>query len=176
MSPTRERLQQLYEYNPSTGKFVSLSYRGGRRSGETAGHVTAAGYRMIGIDRKHYRAHRLAWLYVHGYMPKGLIDHINGCRHDNRIENLRCVNPDENQHNSWRANANSTTGALGVSRCLRSGKWRAGIVVRGKKIWIGRYDTVEQASLAYLQAKAQRHATAPMFMLCRDAAGPPATY
>lgn len=44
--------------------------------------------------------HRVIWTYFNGEIPDGMqIDHINGDKKDNRLENLRCVTPYENTHN-----------------------------------------------------------------------------
>lgn len=47
------------------------------------------GYLIIKIKGKQYKAHRIVFALVHGRFPDGEIDHINGVRDDNRIENLR---------------------------------------------------------------------------------------
>jgi hypothetical protein len=56
-------------------------------------------YARIGIDGQNYKVHRIIFLYHKGYMPK-IIDHINGDRYDNRIENLREANTYQNRQNS----------------------------------------------------------------------------
>ena len=49
---------------------------------------------------RHYRVHRLVWEAFRGPIPDGYeIDHINTVRDDNRLVNLRCVTPKENQNN-----------------------------------------------------------------------------
>lgn len=177
MPLTQERLKEIYAYTSETGVFIRRVSVGGNRAGEQAGSIASNGYRIIGIDGHYFRAHRLAWLYAHGVMPDGQIDHINGCRADNRIMNLRVVTHAENQHNVWHPKANSTTGLQGVSRCARSGKWRAGIVVSNRKIWIGRFDTPELAHAAYIQAKAEMHPSALIAIKHRqESLGPPTLY
>lgn len=62
-------------------------------AGKVAGNIQtdSSGHKQISIyfDKKAHKAHRLAWIYVYGKVPKGIIDHINGDSLDNRIVNLR---------------------------------------------------------------------------------------
>jgi len=97
---TAARLREVLDYNPETGIFTNRIRRGSKgAAGAEAGTLTPTGYRNIVIDGRLYPAHRLAWLYVHGTMPKWTIDHINHRRDDNRIANLRDVPHRENCQN-----------------------------------------------------------------------------
>lgn len=77
------------------------------------------------------------------------IDHINGNRIDNRVENLRITTQRENQFN--RPNAK------GYCWIGENKKWRAQIRLNGKIIYLGLYDTEEEAHQAYLRAKPIYH-------------------
>lgn len=78
---TQHRLKELLHYEPETGVFTWKvdSRDGGRghRSGDTAGTL-AQGYTVIRVGKVVYKAHRLAWLYVHGSFPEHEIDHVDG--------------------------------------------------------------------------------------------------
>lgn len=149
---TQARLKELLHYEPETGVFTWLvtrrSYGGKISIGSVAGNPTFYGYRQIGADGCRYPSHRLAWLYIHGEMPKEHIDHINGIRDDNRIENLREANRFENLSNRGK-NKNNTSGYKGVWFNKKLGKWIAGITCNRKVIHIGVFDTPELAYESY---------------------------
>lgn len=152
-----ERLRELLTYDPLTGEFHwAVNRRGPARAGDLAGTIGNHRYWSIKLDGGRYLAHRLAWLYVHGMFPTADIDHINGCRTDNRITNLRDVCRSENTHNVRRPRSNSTTGVLGVQK-VPSGRWSASIGALGSTKHLGTFDTKELAGNAYLAAKAILH-------------------
>ena len=107
-------IKELLDYDKSTGEFTWICKRRGASKKKLAGTKTKIGYTMIMIDGKYYLAHRLAWLYVYGEMPKLSIDHINGKKDDNRIKNLREVTILENQHNFTKPNKNNKANLLGA--------------------------------------------------------------
>lgn len=149
---TQERLKELFDYNPMTGDFVRKVSRSGPKAhvGSVAGCDNGQGYIRIYVDGKPYKAHRLAWLYVHGSMPKE-IDHKNLNRSDNRIANLRAVSRGQNRTNCG-AYKNNTSGLKGVSLYKPNGKWKAQIQKDGKKLALGYFDTKEEAHSAYVNA------------------------
>ncbi|WP_372356945.1 HNH endonuclease signature motif containing protein [Xanthomonas sp. NCPPB 3443] len=116
-----------------------------------AGGITT-GYVLIKIDGRKYKAHRLAWLYVHGEWPAGDLDHINGCPLDNRISNLRIATNPQNQANRRRDRGKETPKGV---RVLPSGRYQARISVNKQLHHLGTFDTAEQAQQAY--ADAARH-------------------
>jgi len=123
---SRERIKELLFYN--NGKFIWRKSRGSRSAGEEAGSLTDKGYIAIKIDGVKYKAHRLAWLYVHGKWPTGEIDHIDQCKNNNSIENLRDISHKENMRNQLLRKTTSS-GKTGVSYSMRDKKWRASIQV-----------------------------------------------
>lgn len=113
------------------------------------------GYVCFKVGGRMYKAHRLAWLFVHGHFPNGHIDHIDGDITNNRISNLRDVAHSVNMQNQRKAMSSNSSGLLGVSP--NGSRWRAEIRVHGKKKYIGTFDTPQQAHEAYLIAKRQHH-------------------
>lgn len=152
-----ERAASLLAYDTATGIFTWKVARGCAAKGSPAGAPLGNGYIGIRVDGVRYLAHRLAWLLIHGEWPKGEVDHINGSRYDNRIENLRDVPRSLNQQNQARAQASNSTGALGVSKADAKGRFRARIFTNGKERHLGTFKTVEEASRAYVSAKRQLH-------------------
>tara|TARA_R110000744_G_scaffold194735_1_gene313664 strand:+ start:272 stop:757 length:486 start_codon:yes stop_codon:yes gene_type:complete len=153
---TQERLKELLSYNTATGDFTWLVDRNaGSYAGDTAGTLMNKGYIHIKVDGKMYLGHRLAWLYIHGSIPTNL-DHIDGNRVNNKIENLRPASSFQNAHNaSIRSDNNS--GYKGVGFHSMTGKWRARIRYMNKRKSLGLFDTPELAHKAYCQAADKLH-------------------
>ena len=123
-------------------------------AGNRAGTTDSGGYRQVQVDGKLIYEHRVIYEMHNGPIPDGMqIDHINGVRKDNRIENLRVVTPSENQHNRKEAK--------GFYFHKASGKFMARIDVDGKQIFLGRYETPVDARAAYLRAKRKYHVSTP---------------
>lgn len=129
-----------------------------KRQGDVAGSIDlSTGYRIVKIGGVRYKAHRLVWVYVHGVLPPHVIDHINGDRTDNRIENLRGVTQAVNMQNQIKPTAANKTGSLGVYWSERLAGFMAAVSVSGKKRRRGPYRTVERAAQAYLELKRAHH-------------------
>lgn len=155
---TQARLKEVLHYEKTTGIFTYIVSRKTTIIGTVAGSIWD-GYRRIYVEGKPFSAHRLAWLYVYGEWPKYEIDHINGIRDDNRIENLRDVSTSVNQQNVRYGKSDNVSGYLGVSRYknLKAKPWRAQILVSGKMIHLGYFETAEDAGVAYVKAKRIHH-------------------
>jgi hypothetical protein len=154
---TQEELKELLHYDSETGIFSWRNYRSGISKSKVAGTLDHHGYIRIKINYVIYEAHRLAWLYEYGVVPKGEIDHRNHNRSDNRIENIRDVSITINRQNQSIPQKHNKSGFLGVSLFKETGKYRAQITVEGKKKHLGYFDTPEQAHDAYVAAKRQFH-------------------
>lgn len=154
---TLERLKELFTYDPNTGHFVRNVGRCGRRAhaGAVAGAPNKKGHIYINIGKKKYAAHRLAWFYVCGKWPDGVIDHINGDKVDNRIANLRDVDFCVNQQNRRGANRTNSLGVLGVYKAKN--RYAAVISIDGVNKRIGSFLTPNDAHQAYLEAKRSNH-------------------
>lgn len=161
---TPERLRERLHYDPETGIFrwrVRPHRRSRRRAGDVAGYLQPQGYISIRIDTVGYRAHRLAWLYVYGCWPKPEVDHINRDRSDNRLANLREATRTQNAWNTD-AHASNTSGVRGVYWHKRAGKWHAQIAAHGQMIYLGLFDSIEEAGAAYRAAEIKRNSLQPL--------------
>lgn len=153
-----KRLREILDYNPETGVFrwkVMLAHR--RKPGDAAGSLTH-GYIEIGIENQSYRAHHLAWLYIHGKLPEGMIDHIDGNRANNAIANLRLATNQQNSQNKRQASPTKLSSKLlGVTWNADRQCWQAQIGHSGKNYYLGLYKTETAAHAAYLKAKLRLH-------------------
>ena len=146
---TQAELKEFFHYDPETGVFTRIKRVSGRcRVGDIVGSPDELGYLRFRVNGKKYRAHRLAWLYVYGSFPENEIDHINHDRSDNRISNLRQATRAENVWNSRKS---------GCSYDKQHSNYRARICKNGRRIHLGRFDTLKQAQEAYAKAAKQYH-------------------
>lgn len=163
-SITQKRLKELTIYDPTTGIFTSRrTNNGGLTEGEELGYISGAvrngtsnQYVCFMLDNKTYKRSRLAFLYVHGYLPK-IVDHINGNKLDDRIENLRECSANANAWNYPKPITN-TSGTKGLY--LREGKGYQVRVMQNNKshtkyFLVTRFnncwETTRQIAEAYLQ-------------------------
>jgi HNH endonuclease len=148
---TAKYLRTILRYNKRTGLFTWRINKGptARKNG-IAGSYNGQGYRDIMIDGTTYRASRLAFLYVNGRWPKNDVDHIDANRTNDAWKNLRPATRGQNCWNRKLSTAN-TTGAKGVDR-VKYGLYRAKIQHKGKVIYLGRFQTLNEAALTYATA------------------------
>lgn len=156
---TADRLRELLHYEPDSGVFVWRKTTSNKAlEGDVAG-CWSRDRLLIGINRRLYQAHRLAWLYVHGRWPVGVIDHINGDARDNRLANLRDVTQTVNQQNRRKACAGSTSQLLGICWAKERQQWVAQIRIPGQgKKTLGYRNSEAEAYELYLAAKRKYHA------------------
>lgn len=143
--PSQELIKSVLNYNKNTGVFTWIKKRSGFKVGSVAGSLTKLGYVQIGLFGDTYLAHILAWIYTYGELPTKNIDHRNGIKSDNRIDNLREATTLQNAQNRSAKSDASTSGYRGVEKRPR-GRWAAKIVVDGVVMSLGIYNTPEEAS------------------------------
>lgn len=167
---TQNQLKQLFSYDPVRGDLVwkdrpaedftsDRAYRMFRAkyAGKTAGSFDAYGYKIIRFKDKPYKAHRLIWCFVFGEFPpypEFEIDHVNGDRADNRIQNLRKCTKSMNQRNGS-MHVNNKSGVNGVHWVVRDNVWRATIVAGGTRKFIGNFKSLNEAASARLREEAE---------------------
>jgi hypothetical protein len=155
---TADYVKYLLDYDRETGIFTwkKIMASGRIKPGSIAGGRGQGRdqYTIITINKKRYKAHRLAWLIEHNEWPKQSLDHINGDGFDNRIANLRLCSFSENKANSARYK-NNKTGFKGVFWNKKLNKFTASLRVNGKGIFLGVFPSKEEAAQAYLNAAQQ---------------------
>lgn len=146
-----DKFHQRFEYRD--GKLFSKeNWHRLQRKGQEVGSVNNCGYLKVCVDSKNYLVHRIIYLMHHGKLPE-LLDHIDRNKLNNNIENLREA---DKELNSWNRDkqSNNTSGFRGVSWNKNAGKWHAYIKIKGKRKHLGLFSTPEEASEAYVKAKA----------------------
>lgn len=163
-------LRKLLRYEPDTGKLywherTPDMFKDGKHSaehncarwnirfaGKEAFTASSYGYKVGDIFGSRQSAHRVAYAISHGHWPKDAIDHIDGNRANNCIDNLRAVTWKEN-HMAMRVNRKSASSRFrGVSWDKKRKKWLSSIVANSKQKNLGRYESEHEAARAYDRA------------------------
>ena len=151
-----ELFSKWLSYDEKSGNLTWRMRRGPVRAGHVVKTVGGDGYFAVALYGKQYRVHRVAWLLHYGSWPEGDIDHINGDKVDNRIENLRVCDDERNQWNV--GSRGGVSKYKGVDWHKKTGRWRARIRVgKSRRIELGYYRTQEEAAAAYDRAADQYH-------------------
>lgn len=154
---TKSELKKILRYDPETGIFIWLVSRSCKRNiGDIAGHKNKNGYVKINIKGTLYYAHRLAFLYMTGKYPSEDVDHIDGDKHNNRWSNLRSATRSQNICNRGPTSKNST-GFKGVTFDKRRNKFIASGTINKKTRHLGRFDTPQEAYMAYTNFVRKAH-------------------
>lgn len=145
---TPQMVRECLSYDPQTGLLSWTTTRCGRGlAGAVTGSPTVKGYLRVRIFRNSYQSHRLIWFMVFGEWP-AQIDHINGDKTDNRLVNLRLANTSQNQHNKV---------CKGYYLNRQTGRYLVRTTVNGRRIFLGEFESEEDASRVYLTAHAKYH-------------------
>lgn len=153
---TLAQLKEKLLLDEATGTFTYAGKPRPRiRIGNQCGTLRKDGYLSTVISDNEYLLHRLVILWTTGELPIEEVDHINGCKTDNRPSNLRVVNRTQNNQNRVRAGVNSATGYLGVQS--HRDKYKASIRHNKESIHLGLFNTVEEAHAAYIKKKRELH-------------------
>ncbi len=138
-----------------TGEFIHLTNAGKDYLGKVAGSKDKRGYIRLAVDNnKHIQAHRAAFVYMEGRWPHEQVDHKNRNPSDNSWDNIRDSTNSTNRQNIG-VQANNTTGFTGVH--FVRGRFIARIGINKTKVYLGSFETAEQAAEAYKIAKKKYH-------------------
>ena len=106
------------------------------------------GYCQVVINGKTKKVHQLSAMAFLGHTPNGyeiIVDHKDNVKKNNALYNLQLI--------SQRENSTKDTNKITGSRFHKgSGKWGSSIVINGKNIYLGFFDSPEEASVAYMEA------------------------
>jgi hypothetical protein len=152
--PSKTFVMEWLHYDPASGLFTWMKEPAimDRDRGKIAGTIRENGYVFISLgDYGICAAHRLAWVYVNGDIPEGLeVDHIDGNPTNNAIGNLRLATSSQQKQNKS-VQSNSRSGLKGAyyHACRTGKKWRSQIKVADRLIFLGYFETAEEAHAAY---------------------------
>lgn len=160
---TQDFLKECVTYDPDTGIFIwntrplshfkdlhAWSVTNSIYEGKVAGRLNREGYIEITIGYKFYRAHRLAFLYMEGYLPENCVDHIDKNKSNNKWENLREVSIMCNGQNCNLAK-NNKTGITGVHLNKKTNKFISYIMTAGVAKRLGSFSNLDDAVIARYQ-------------------------
>lgn len=153
---TSTDLSKVIEYNSESGKLFWKKCTKRIKLGDVAGCYEKNGYVKIRIFGRLYSGHRVAWALYYGEWPKGKLDHKDGNKHNNAINNLRRATNSQNQCNMG-VTKRSRSGVKGVHWDKERSKWVAFIGIQHKSIFLGRFDVKEEAAKAYIKAALELH-------------------
>jgi hypothetical protein len=142
------RLEMRYEdfapfFEYKDGQLIRKISSKRSHAGDVVGVKMTKGYLTVGHMGKYWMAHRIVYLLKQGTCPD-FIDHINGIKDDNRIENLREADISTNHYNC-KTPVHNTSGAKGVHKLKRQTGYQARINFGGKRKYLGTFPTFELA-------------------------------
>ena len=149
----QQELLEFFEYK--NGDLYYKKPRSRIKVGDIAGNLNKDGYRQVKIGNKSYKVHRIIFLMHYGYLPPQ-VDHINGNRSDNCIENLRPATNSTNQYNRKPQKSN-TTGYKNIHFCNRSQKYVVSFRIDGKLLNFGSYKELNDAKNIAMQKRIELH-------------------
>lgn len=127
------------------------------KAGDLAGCLGNTGYIRVTLEGVEYMAHRIIYEIHFGPIPEGCqIDHIDGNKSNNNLENLRLASRTENSYNRDK-NKNNSSGYKGVHFCNRDKRYKAQIALEKKRKHLGSFKSAEEAYEAYLKAAREVH-------------------
>lgn len=141
---TRTEEQINYIINNFEYRNDKLFWKNGPRIGRPVGIQINDGYQSCKLNFKDKRVavkiHHIVWFLSKGKWPETEIDHVNGIRNDNRIENLRETSRSKNRHN------------IKTSKCYwwkpKNKKYEACVKYKNEKHYLGLFSTEEEARIA----------------------------
>jgi hypothetical protein len=153
--PSREELNALFEYKDGKLYRRPGACAGRVKAGAPAGCPDGKGYLAVSIKTKKYLVHRIVWV-MHGRPAAPFIDHINGDKLDNRIENLRAADYWINNRNAKLSKRN-TSGIKGVSWSKRENAWVGSVWCRQIIYRTAKFTNKEDCATAVRELRIELH-------------------
>lgn len=167
--PSRDTLSQYLDYEPETGVFRWKVTTGRVKPGDIAGTKASQGHLVIRLGGSTFMAHRLAWLFATGSWPHRSVRHRNGNPTDNRFANLVVLDPLRDRDRVtrkpvvYKRNRSTPHGVFSVHFPKQDlVLYQTNATVGGQTVFIGRFETVEEAQAAFTKATGQ--ATVPTYI------------
>jgi hypothetical protein len=153
MNKLQSRFHELFAY--ADGKLIRKVSAGSSKAGSVVNYKEPNGYLRVRVDNQRYTVHQVIFCMHYGYIPK-MIDHINGIKDDNRIENLRVANPSQNGYNKPLGKM-CKSGVKNVKWEPNMKKWQVRLRVNKTPKIVGYYDDLELAELVAIEARNKFH-------------------
>lgn len=166
--PNIEFLNECFHYIDETGELFwnarplahFKSFRdqcvfNDRFENKPAGYLSSDGYRRVHVLKRMVLVHRIAYFMKHGEQPQ-MVDHIDGNRSNNRMENLRSATHSENNLNAP-ARSYNKSGIKGVYFHKDTGKWQAQVNHNGKHKYLGLFKSISEAEAVAISFRSTVH-------------------
>jgi HNH endonuclease len=153
MDNLQSRFHELFAY--VDGNLVRKVSVGSAKAGSFADYKESNGYLRVRVDGVRYGVHQIVFCMQNGYIPN-MIDHINGIKTDNRIENLRIANYSQNGYNKPLGKT-CKSGVKNVKWVLHMKKWQVRLRVEKTPKIVGYFDNLELAELVAIEARDKFH-------------------
>jgi len=151
---TKDYLHEIFEYKDGS-LYYKIQTSPNSKIGKKVGSLTNRGYLSTTIKSKFYLIHRVIFFMFYGYLPKNL-DHIDGNRLNNKIENLRPATFGQNAQNA-KIRKDNKFNVKGVYWFKELKKWKVDIGINGKRKYIGVFEDLELAELVAQEARDKYH-------------------
>lgn len=151
-------MKSRFKYDPATGiltfKPIALKAWNSRRAGKPVRAINHNGYVTVHLSPRRFLAHRIAWAIHYGAFPDGNLDHRDGDRTNNRIDNLRLATAGQNMMNR-KSIVRTTDLPRGVTK--KGKRFTATVRVDGKTVFSCSFRSADEAHQAYLKAVQEHH-------------------
>lgn len=151
---TQEQLKELVEYKEGF-LIAKVKWADKIVVGNIVGTKNKDGYLQVSIQKKKYYVHRLIFLYHFGFLPES-VDHIDGDKNNNRIENLRAASLHQNNYNVKTPKSNKS-GVKNVHWNKKNNNWNVTLAANNKSMYFGSFDDLELAALVAEEARNLYH-------------------